>query len=59
MAGDGKMAASKKMVKARRFLHMGRIYCKYCGGRLKRDKHGVYCQTPNCSGSIVGSGTQD
>lgn len=25
-----------------------RLYCKYCGARLKRDPVGQYCPTENC-----------
>ena len=26
-----------------------RIYCKYCGSKLKKDKVGFYCTTPSCT----------
>jgi hypothetical protein len=29
-----------------------RIYCKYCGGKLRYDKYGPYCLTENCQGNI-------
>lgn len=26
-----------------------RIYCKYCGSKLKKDKVGFYCTTKSCT----------
>lgn len=31
-----------------------RIYCRFCGGKLKRDGFGAYCETRNCQGAING-----
>ena len=28
-----------------------RIYCKYCGAKLKKDPCGRYCPTHNCTWS--------
>ena len=36
---------SKKIVK------MKRIYCRFCGAKLKRDEVGMYCPTKNCQWS--------
>jgi len=33
-----------------------RIYCCYCGGKLRYDTYGAYCLTRNCQGSLTGSG---
>ncbi len=33
-----------------------RIYCRYCGAKLKRDTVGMYCPTKNCQWSYTGTG---
>ncbi len=35
---------------------MERIYCRYCGARLKKDHVGKYCPTKNCQWSYTGRG---
>ena len=35
-----------------------RIYCRFCGAKLKRDACGPYCETRNCQGSAVRGGNQ-
>lgn len=29
-----------------------RIYCKFCGAKLKKDRDGLYCPTKNCQWSL-------
>lgn len=33
----------------RKIVTERRIYCKFCGAKLKKDLIGLYCPTNNCS----------